>query len=77
MTNTATHPMLPAPDETASFASFWQGSAEELRWLEEAAAAESGGPPNKPPAASGPWINPLDDIEDDPAAEETFLKISH
>lgn len=66
--------MPTAPNETESFASFWQGSAEELRWLEESPGeTESAPAENKP--ASGPWINPLENLQDDSSVDETYLKI--
>ena len=76
----------PVADETASFAGFWQGSAEELRWLEESLptnGTEAAG--DKPAglgsqklgklAGGGPWVNPLEGLQDDAPAEEKFLKI--
>ncbi len=68
-------PMPPAPRETASFAEF----LARLRGRTPLA----GGVPARGewrggddiPAASGPWVNPLEDLQDDSSAEETFLKI--
>ena len=66
---------MPAGGETEFFAGFWRGSAEELRWLEEPLcddhAEEAGGRP----APCGPWVNPLEDLQDDSPAEEAFLTI--
>jgi chemotaxis protein histidine kinase CheA len=67
--------LFPASDETASLAGFWQGSAEELRWLEESLREENGGAAREQPPPGGPWVNPLDDLQDDSAAEEMFVKI--
>lgn len=64
-----------APAESQSFASFWQGSAEELRWLEESLRDDQGQEANDNPTAGGPWVNPLEDLQDEPPAEEEFLTL--
>ncbi len=63
-----------APGEPESFASFWQGSAEELRWLEES-LNDHQGQVDDSPASGGLWVNPLEDLQDDPPAEESFLTL--
>ena len=68
-------PGPPASDETASFANFWQGSLEELQRLEDSLREVNADPPVDLPANGGTWVNPLENMQDDSAAEETFLKI--
>jgi chemotaxis protein histidine kinase CheA len=60
----------PAPPDSESYAGFWQGSPDELRRLEESLSQEL-----NDDSPGGPWVNPLDDLQDDPSTEETFLKI--
>ncbi len=68
-------PEPPAPDETASFANFWQGSIEELEQLEKSLREVDVDQPPGQLAPCGRWLNPLEGLEDDKAAEEMFLKV--
>jgi chemotaxis protein histidine kinase CheA len=67
-------PGVPESPEPEPFAGFWQGSEEELRRLEESLCEELGQAPGDKPDPGGPWLNPLENLQDDlPEAEYLTL----